>query len=124
MSEWANVLPRCFKSLTNELKGCNELVNRIVELENNKAFIDSSTESFIAENKHLTKDSSKLEERLDDNEQRNRNSCLLLHGIEENINSNTNQLVVDNGLGVSLTPSDIKVKVKGWEHPNRCETQG
>ena len=31
--EWANVLTRCFKNLINELKGYNDLVDRIVELE-------------------------------------------------------------------------------------------
>ena len=95
-----------FISLLNEPKGCDELVSRIVELENNKVVI----ESLIAGNKRLSKDLSKLEARVDDNEQRNRNNCLLLHGIEKNINSNTDQLVYDvanKDLGISLTPSDI-----------------
>ena len=49
----ANVLTRCFKSLINELKGFNDLVDRIVELESNKAVIDSVNESLVAENKRL-----------------------------------------------------------------------
>ena len=68
MPEWANVLARCFKSLINELKGYNDLVGRIVELESKKAVIDSVSESLVAENKRLAKDFSKLEARVDDNE--------------------------------------------------------
>ena len=108
--EWANVLTRCSKSLINELKGYNDLLGRIVELESKKAVIDSVNESLVAENKRLAKDFSKLEARVDDNEQRNRNNCLLLHGVEENSNTNTDQLVYDvvkRELGISLTPSDI-----------------
>ena len=58
-------------------------------------------------NKRSAKEFSKLEARVDDNEQRNR---LLLHSVEENSNTNTDQLVYDvvkRELGISLTPSDI-----------------
>ena len=52
----------------------------------------------------------RLEARIDDNEQRNRNNCLLIHGIEETENTDTDKSVcevINNEIGIALSPSAI-----------------
>ena len=93
-----------------QIKGYNEVVNKINDLETNKAVVDGITDSLIAENKRLANELHRLEARIDDNEQRNRNNCLLLHGIEETDNTDTDQIVcevINKEIGITLLPSDI-----------------
>ena len=108
--QWAKVLTTCFKTLINQIKGYTEIVNKINDLETNKAVVGGITDNLIAENKRLANELHRLEARIDDNEQRNRNNCLLLHGIEETDNIDTDQIVCDvisKEIGITLSPSDI-----------------
>ena len=65
----------------------------------------------VFENKRFNDDSIKLHESVDDKEQRNRNSCLLLHGVEENANDNTDGLVrsvINKDSGINIKLDDIE----------------
>ena len=53
------------------------------------------TLELAAENKMLRERLDKLEFSIDDQEQRNRNYCLLLHGIKEEDNENTDDAVIN-----------------------------
>ena len=64
-----------------------------------------------AENKRLDDDLIKLHESVDDQEQRNRNLCLLMHGVEENVNESTDVLVlsaINKDFGINIRLDDIE----------------
>ena len=81
--------------LTSQLKCFNTLNDRIQSLEELKSVNENITSTLQNENTRLNNVIVKLEDKLDDNEQRNRNQCLLFHGISETSGENTDDLVVE-----------------------------
>ena len=98
---WALLLITSMKSLIDELKGFNELIHRVTRLEDFKAVsetvtarLDANSIRLEAENSRLNKVVNNLELRIDDQEQRSRNKCLLIHGCEENVREDTDVIVL------------------------------
>lgn len=102
---WANLIMSSMKVILLQLKNTNEFIAKINELETTVAISKNVTDK-------LNNELSTLRARVDDNEQRNRNFCLLLHGIEELPNeSKTDETVlavINNDLGVNITIDDIE----------------
>ena len=95
--EWAKLLFDCFKVIITELK-------------ENKSF-DSDIKDLKAEVNVLKNEINTLKKANDNNEQRGRNECLVLHGYNEEVNENTNNIVchvIGNELGIPITEADIK----------------
>ena len=92
---WAVVLMDNMKVLLQEFKGMNVLINKIKELEDFRGISETVTNNLSAENKRLRDIIEKLELQLDDNEQRSRNGCLVIHGVPENDSEDTDDLVLD-----------------------------
>ena len=76
------------KVIINELK-----VVKIRELESFKAISETVNHRIQEENTRLNNLISKLEAKVDDQEQKSRNSCLLFHRLPEN-GENTNSIVL------------------------------
>ena len=94
---WALIIVECFKGLINVF---HEFTIKNDELNNLKSA-----------NASLQDEINVLKLRVDDNEQRSRNSCLLIHGIEEKPNEDTDTLikeVVENELGITVHDDDIQ----------------
>lgn len=109
--QWAKVLIECFKGLVNQIKETNKIVQRVDELESLNAVHKTVTDKLEAENVRLNDEIIKLNVWADDQEQRGRNMCLLLHGVQENVNENTDDVVLDivnKELSVSLSLEDIQ----------------
>ena len=73
-------------------------------LESYKVVNDTVTENLLNDNKMLRDKIELLESKVDDQEQRNRNYCLVLHGVEEKEGENTDELVINtvvNDLGIT-----------------------
>ena len=105
---WAIVLVNVMKELVNEVK---TIVNRINELENLQAISNRVSDELKAENIRLNERLNKMAIQTDDQEQRSRNGCLLIHGIEENDDDDTDNIalrVINNELGVDLTIDGIQ----------------
>ena len=80
---WALLLIETMKGVITELQNFNELNKRVVTLEDKNAVAETITTNLSNENSRLNDLVVKLEARIDDQEQRNRNVCLLIHGIQE-----------------------------------------
>jgi hypothetical protein len=94
---WALIIVECFKGLINVF---HEFTTKNDELNNLKS-----------ENATLLDEINVLKLRVDDNEQRSRNSCLLIHGIEEKPNEDTDTLIKEvfqNELGITVLDDDIQ----------------
>ena len=101
--KWTSVLIDSFKVLTNEIKYLGQLVNRVHELEQFKAISETVTS-------RLQEEIIKLKSKIDDQEQRSRNMCLLVHGIDEKDDEDTDDIVVKlvtDDLGVEISEYDI-----------------
>lgn len=100
---WAKLLIDSMVVVITELKCVKVLSQRIDELESFRVINENVSENLVNENKRLNDRINKLENSVDDQEQRNRNYCLLMHGVEENIEENTDTVVVEtinNQLGL------------------------
>ena len=71
-----------------------DLVTRVNELESFKAVNEQVSLELKSENKRLQERLDNLSNAIDDQEQRNRNNCLLLHGVEEMDGENTDDVVL------------------------------
>ena len=108
---WVKLLVGVMKELINEVKTITSLVNRVQELENCKVINDHVTELLKGENKNLNEKINKMTIQMDDQEQRSRNDCLLIHGIDEQVNDNTDNIalqVINQELGIELTVDGIQ----------------
>ena len=92
--QWALSLMEAMKVVINELKVVKDLASRINELEGFKAISEAVNSHLQEENTRLNHLISKLEAKVDDQEQRSRNSCLLFHGLPENEGEDTNNIVL------------------------------
>ena len=101
--DWASVLIDGMKAIITEFKGINEVLTKIKVLEDFKAVNETVTEYLSDDNKRLHENIKALETRIDDNEQRSRNGCLLIHGVMESERENTDDIALDiinNELGL------------------------
>ena len=76
----------------------------ITELNVLNAFSINTTDFLKIENARLNDELIKLQNRLDDREQRNRKLCLLMNGVKENYRNNENTddpvvAIINNELG-------------------------
>jgi hypothetical protein len=93
---WAITLIHSIKGLFNILINFKELAKKVELLESVNAVTDQTTNVLREENTKLGDKILKLELRLDDQEQRSRNNCLLIHGIpESNIQEVTDAVAMD-----------------------------
>ena len=103
---WALVLLQSMKGVINGLKVIDELVQRVTKLEDFKSVSETITTQLQDENKRLHDAINKLEMRVDDQEQRSRNMCLLIHGVQESDDENTDELalaIINNDIGLNNT---------------------
>ena len=94
------------KVIINELKVVKDLAARVNVLESFKAVSEKVTSNLENENSRLLKLIMNLELKVDDQEQRSRNTCLLIHGIQENDRENTDDLA----LKVSIIFNNVKFR--------------
>ena len=92
---WTLILIEGMKILVTELKVVNELVSKVDDLENYKEDDETLKQDILNEDKRLYERIDELELQIDDNEQRNHNYCLMLHGIEEQDGENTDEIVIN-----------------------------
>ena len=108
---WAIVLVEVMKEVLNEIKNISSLVNRVNELESCKVISDRVSDELKHQNKKLNEKVSKMSKQIDEQEQRSRNECLLIHGIEERDDDNTDSIaiqIITHELGVELTLDEIQ----------------
>ena len=108
---WALLLVESMKAVVSELKTVQGLTQRIIELESYKAINETVSSHLKEENMRLCGVVDKLELKIDDQEQRSRNSCLLFHGIQENEGENTNDVamaVMNDKLGLGVESFEIQ----------------
>ena len=101
---WALLLMESMKVIINELKVVKDIAARVNVLGSFKAVSEIVTSNLENENSRLLKLITNLELKVDDEEQRSRNTCLLIHGIQENDRENTDELalqVINNDIGLS-----------------------
>ena len=108
---WALELIKCFKGLIVKLENIQNLDNRINELESYQCVSKLVSENLATDNKRINDELVILSNRVDDFEQRSRNSCLLIHGINEVERENTDDVVIGiikDKLNINLTYADIQ----------------
>lgn len=96
---WAIIMMQCFKSLLILLQG-----------DFNKNY-DTQIQQLKQDKNELKNEIDLLKLKIDDQEQRSRNSCLLVHGIKESNGENTDALVeevINDSLGIQLSDIDIQ----------------
>ena len=100
------------KVILTELKSMNETLNNKIDIiESDLAVSINVTSKLELETVRLNDEIVKLQTRVDDNEQRNRNLCLLIHGVDESPHEKTDDIVIDiinNKIGVDLSEVDIE----------------
>ena len=92
---WAALLIQSMNSVIKELKCVKDLAERVNELESFKTISETVTNNLQAENKRLYDSIKNLESKMDDQEQRSRNNCLLIHGVPESEDENTDKFALD-----------------------------
>ena len=109
---WAVLLFSLLKEIMIEVKSIVALNSRVTELESSYVAINERvTTELQLENQRLHNRISELNDRVDDQEQRSRNGCLLIHGVEEGDEHDTDTLalnVINNDLGVQINLDDIQ----------------
>ena len=109
----ALVLIESFKVVTTEIKILNAVNKRISVLEDINAISINTTDYLNIEKARLNDKLIKLQDRVDEHEQRNRNLCLLMLDVNEKYrnNENTDDLVVAviyNVVGINITVNNIE----------------
>ena len=101
MPQWAKLLLKCFQGVITAVKEQKCDLCETHEININQLRLEVNTLNEIKQFKKLN----------DDNEQRSRNECLILHGCEENVNEDTDNIVrevLQNKLQIKLTDGSIK----------------
>ena len=93
--KWASVLVDSMKALIQEFRSIGALLTKVEKLEDFMGVSETVTTRLVEENKRLQENVEELKLKLDDNEQRSRNGCLVFHGVSEEENENTDDLVLD-----------------------------
>ena len=108
---WALLLFETLKELAKQIEAINGLSIKVKILEDSKAVHDRVTDELQNQNELLKNKVKELSVRVDDQEQRSRNLCLLFHGVEEYDNENTDDIIiktVKDELGLEMAVSDIQ----------------
>ena len=92
---WAATLMLTMQAILTELKGLRALTTRVNEMESLVKVSEKVTSALQAENHDLRDRISRLEMKSEDQEQRNRAYCLLVHGCPETAGENTDDVVLD-----------------------------
>ena len=101
MPSWAKALMDGIKVIITEIAFIKDLNTRLDDIERATHENQVNSEKLLEENhrlrvrlEDLEGKFDELENKVDDQEQRNRNYCLMLHGCPENLGENTNEVVV------------------------------
>ena len=115
---WAKILIFSLGELINVVKANNAYNERMEKLEEVNKVREVIIQNLQEENKTLKEANLKLKEdqghilqKTDENEQKSRSSCLLVHGVVETDGEDTDTLVLDivnNKVGVELSLNDIE----------------
>ena len=111
MPAWAQLLVKSMQFVVKEMKCVQDLAKRVNVLEASEVVNERVTQELQQENKRLRERLDKLELAVDDQEQRNRNNCLMLHGILETDNENTDDIVLkvmSENLGLAIPIEHIQ----------------
>ena len=103
---WALILLQCMKGVIKGLQVIDDLVHRVNILEDFKTGNETIAKNLHDENQRLNAVITKLEMSVDDQEQRSRNMCLLIHCVEEKDGEKTDELVlnvINEELGIGNT---------------------
>ena len=92
---WAKILVEGMKVIINELKTVKELITRVEILETFKVVSEDTTNKLVNDNKKLHDRINVLELKVDYQEQRSRNYCLMLHGVEEIEGEKTDDIIIN-----------------------------
>ena len=110
--QWALLLIKSMKGLITVFSNFNAITQRLEILESNKSIHENTSSLLQADNFKLNERIDKLELKIDDQEQRSRNACLMIHGVKENPNENTDNIalaVINDDLGLeNITIDDIE----------------
>ena len=94
MPGWAGLLIQGMHVIVTEFKTIKDLTQRVVNLESEKIKSDEVVDNLRIEVNQLRVELDVLKLDLDDQEQRNRNQCLMIHGIAESEREKTDELVM------------------------------
>ena len=94
MPNYAAVLIESMKVIVTHLKCFNDLSKKVSTLEDKISVNSQVSDTLQSENKRLNDIIIILEERADDQEQRSRNTCLLIHGVAESDNVETDDVIL------------------------------
>ena len=109
--EWAKVLIGCVTELSEAVKSFHLLNDRVSKLEDVNKVRDQVIHSLQSENANLKKSVSELRAKTDENEQKSRTQCLLIHGVLESDRENTDDIcinIIKNQVGVAITIDNIE----------------
>ena len=109
---WALLIITSVKELLRETVSTNNLIKKIEIMESESVVRQTVVDNLVIENKRLSNEINSLKFKVDDNEQRNRKNCLLIHGIAEGTKENTDAKVIEainnNVEGVQIDISDLE----------------
>lgn len=108
---WASIIIDSTKAILSQLININGLLEKVNNLESEVSLSKTVSDRLFTDNKKLRNEQNELSSRVDNNEQRNRNMCLLIHGITESNDENTDNKVTEvikNEIGIEFTINDIQ----------------
>lgn len=106
--QWALIIIQSVKGLFTVIKSFSELTSRLNDI---KSVCENNSTLLFQENQRLKTKLEDLENRIEDQEQRSRNTCLLIHGIDEVENENTDDAAINvfkNDLGLNFDVTKIQ----------------
>ena len=107
---WAKVLIQCVSELVGIVNENDNLNKRLVVLEDVNKVRGAVIDQLQEEIKYLKRDLEQVRQSTDNNEQKSRSSCLLIHGVDENDDEDTDKIclaVVNDDVGVDLSLGEI-----------------
>ena len=108
---WAKALVVSISNLVEGVKDLNLLGDRCKKLEDISEVRGQIINKLQEDNVNLRNELLSLRQATDDNEQKSRSQCLLVHGIEEITGEDTDQICIDtisDKVGVELFIDDIQ----------------
>ena len=107
---WDSVLIKSMRTILNVMKDVESLNKKVNELESYTKVYTNTSDLLKTQMDNASRKIKILEDKLDDQEQRSRNQCLLFHGVEENQDENTDMKIIElcrNYLGTDIDDSSI-----------------
>ena len=109
---WASVIIQSMKGILTLLNSFQTLSNKIEELDSIARVSENASELLRSDLEAANAKISELENKLDDQEQRSRNQCLLFHGINESDGEDTDTHIIEtvkNNLNIQIERKDISL---------------